>query len=184
MAEKSRIRVYDGFVKIEKVDVDGKHLLEVVVTTDSVAFLVHNVDTAEVLLVTQNRPAMIRPDNRDGTITEAAAGRFDKKIGIEGLILDELHQELGVVARVDQIRQLNDGEPLALSPGVLTERQYLAYVAVSDHQIDPTKRRYGDPAEGESIIRRFIPVQQLHSMSFADMKTFALVQWFLRTKMI
>lgn len=178
----SRTRVFDGFVKVDAVDTGGKFPFLVVNATDSVAFLVHNPDKAEVLLVTQDRVAMIREDNTSGTITEAAAGRFDMKIGVNGLILKELFEELGVTATEDQIEHLNNGTPVALSPGVLTERQYLACVTVREDQIDPIKRKYGNPDEGESIVRRFVPVSELATMVIYDMKLFALVQWFLRSK--
>ncbi len=179
MSQISRERVFDGFVKVDEVNTGGPHPFLVVVATDSVAFLVHNVDKDEVLLVTQQRPAMIRDDNPEGMITEAAAGRFDRDVGVDGLILSELLEELGVIATEDQIEHLNFHVPLALSPGVLTERQYLAYVAIRDDQIDPTKRQYGAKFESESITRTFIPVSRLEGMVFDDMKLFALVQWFL-----
>ena len=175
----SRTCVFDGFVKVDSVDVGGKFPWLVVNTTDSVAFLVHNLDKDEVLLVSQDRASMIRDDNPEGTILEVAAGRFDEKIGVKGLIRKELKQELGVEATNDQIELLNDGEPLALSPGVLTERQHLAYVRVRESQINPEKRHYGEPEEGELIVRRFVPLTVLARMTFQDMKTWALVQWFL-----
>jgi hypothetical protein len=63
----------------------------------------------------------------------------------------ELKEELGVTATEAEVRVLNDEIPLALSPGVLTERQYLAYVEVTSDLIDPTKRLYGERKEGETI---------------------------------
>lgn len=180
MSELSRERVFDGFLKVDRVDTGGKHPFEVVVTTDSVTFLVHNVDKDELMLVQQDRPAMIRDDNPNGTIIEAAAGRFDRNVGVVGLILAELQEELGVTADAIQVNLLNCGFPLALSPGVLTERQYLAIVSIREDQIDPQKRQYGAEGEGESITRTFIPVSELGEQIFEDLKLFALVQFFLR----
>src|ERR1017187_6301279 len=173
-----KTRVYDGFVKVDKVQT-AAGLREVVVATDSVAFLVYNKDTDELLFATQDRAPMMRPDNPHGTILEVGAGRFDTKIGVKGLVVKELKEELGVTATETEVQVLNDAIPLALSPGVLTERQYLAYVEVTSDRIDPAKRLYGQRKEGEAIARRFVPVRELSRIQIQDMKTWALIQWFL-----
>ena len=170
-------RVYDGFLKVDKVETtDGPR--EVVVATDSVAFLVYNKDRDELLFATQERAPMIRPDNPRGTILEVGAGRFDQKIGVRGLVVKELKEELGVTATEAEVQVLNDEIPLALSPGVLTERQYLAYVEVTSDRIDPAKRLYGEHKEGEAITRQFVPVRDTLRIPIHDMKTWALLQWF------
>ena len=173
-----KTRVYDGFVKVDKVTTSAG-IREVVFVTNSVAFLVYNKDKDELLFATQDRAAMIQDKNPQGTILEVGAGRFDKEIGIRGLIVKELQEELGVTATEAEVQVLNDGIPLALSPGVLTERQYLAYVEVTSDRIDSSKRLYGEPKEGEVIVRRFIPVTELARIAIHDMKTWALLQWFL-----
>ncbi len=170
-------RVYDGFVKVDKVQT-GAGPREVVLATDSVAFLVYNKDTDELLFASQDRVPMRRPDNPNGTILEVGAGRFDLKIGVRGLVVKELKEELGVKATEAEVQVLNDDIPLALSPGVLTERQYLAYVEVTTDRIDPAKRLYGERTEGEAIARRFIPVSELANLPVHDLKTWALIQWF------
>ena len=173
-----KTRVYDGFVKVDKVQT-AAGLREVVVATDSVAFLVYNRDTDELLFATQDRAPMMRPDNPQGAILEVGAGRFDTDIGVRGLVVKELKEELGVTATKPEVQVLNDEIPLALSPGVLTERQYLAYVEVTSDRIDPAKRLYGERKEGEAIARRFVPVRELSRIRIHDMKTWALLQWFL-----
>jgi 8-oxo-dGTP pyrophosphatase MutT (NUDIX family) len=172
-----KTRVYDGFVKVDKVETSAGPR-EVVVATDSVAFLVYNKDTNELLFATQDRAPMMRADNPQGTILEVGAGRFDLKIGVRGLVVKELKEELGVTAVEAEVQILNDEVPLALSPGVLTERQYLAYVEVTNDRIDPAKRLYGERKEGEEIALRFIPVGELPGIQIHDMKTWALLQWF------
>lgn len=177
-------RVYDGFVKVDKVTVSSvPHPLEVVRTSDSVAFLVFNIDTNEFLFAIQERAPMMCDSNPTGTILEVGAGRFDLKIGVRGLVVKELWEELGVTVAEDEVCLLNDGIPLAMSPGVLTEKQYLAFVAVRSERIDPTKQLYGNRGEGERVARRFIPVADITSgkVRIEDMKTWALVQWFLAT---
>jgi 8-oxo-dGTP pyrophosphatase MutT (NUDIX family) len=172
-----KTRVYDGFVKVDKVQTPvGPR--EVVVATNSVAFLVYNKDTDELLFATQDRAPMMCPDNPRGTLLEVGAGRFDSKIGVRGLVVKELKEELGVTATEAEVRVLNDEIPLALSPGVLTERQYLAYVEVTSNRIDPAKRLYGERKEGEAIARRFVPGRELSQIRIHDMKTWALLQWF------
>jgi 8-oxo-dGTP pyrophosphatase MutT (NUDIX family) len=172
-----KTRVYDGFVKVDKVDTPvGPR--EVVFATNSVAFLVYNKDRDELLFATQDRAPMMRPDNPRGTILEVGAGRFDTTIGVKGLVVKELKEELGVTATEAEVQVLNGEIPLALSPGVLTERQYLAYVEVTSDRIDPAKRLYGERKEGEAIARRFIPVREISQTPIYDMKTWVLLQWF------
>ena len=170
-------RVYDGFIKVDKVETSAG-LREVVVATDSVAFLVYNKDTNELLFASQDRAPMMRQDNPQGAILEVGAGRFDTKIGVRGLVVKELIEELGVTATETEVQVLNNEIPLALSPGVLTERQYLAYVEVTSDRIDPSKRLYGERKEGEAIVRRFLSLKELSQTQIHDMKTWALLQWF------
>ena len=173
-------RVYDGFVKVDKVET-SLGIREVVRVTDSVAMLVHNITRDELLLVEQVRVPMIGPENDDGSLLEVAAGRFDVDLPLKDLIRQELEEELGISDVGDNdIVILNHGKPLALSPGVLTERQYLAYVKVGTLQINPKKRRFG--TAGEDIERHFVKLRQLDPATafFGDMKTWALVTWFFR----
>ena len=106
-------RVYDGFVKVDKLET-AAGAREVVVATDSVAFLVYNKDTDEFLFATQDRAPMIRPDNPLGTILEVGAGRFDVQIGVRGLVVKELKEELGVTVAEADVQMLNDAIPLAV----------------------------------------------------------------------
>lgn len=192
--------VYKGFVQVEKLSagtLGAPFPLEVVRVSNSVSFLVYNKTTDELLFTIQDRAPMMSHDNRNGTILEVGAGRFDLKIGAKGLVVKELFEELGVTATEDEVLLLNNGVPVALSPGVLTEKQYLAFVEVTDDRIDKSKKLYGNRDEGEKISRRFIPVSHILANSdfvpeispaiarpvgelqIEDMKTWALVQWFL-----
>lgn len=174
--------VFNEFVQVERLTIEGLPFTpKVVRATNSVAFLVHNTDTDEFLFTIQDRAPMIDITTPSGELMEAAAGRFDVAKGVNGLILQELQQELGVTATEDQIVHINGGENLALSPGVLTEMQWLAYVPVTTAQIDPAKKLYGERSEGERIARRFVPASDLinGNLEIRDMKTFALVQWYV-----
>ncbi|WP_295446511.1 hypothetical protein [uncultured Thiodictyon sp.] len=157
---------------------------QVVRVSNSVAFLVYNSTKDELLFATQDRAPMMSHENPKGTMMEVGAGRFDRNIGVEGLVVKELKEELGVTVTVDEVQLLNNGVPVALSPGVLTEKQYLAFVEITDDRIDHRKQLYGLRAEGERIARRFIPVQDVfnNTIQIEDMKTWALVQWFMQRR--
>ena len=88
-----KTRVYDGFVKVDKVETSAGPR-EVVVATDSVAFLVCTKDRDEVLLATQDRAPMMWADNPQVTILEVGAGGFDSRISVRGLVVKELKEEL------------------------------------------------------------------------------------------
>ena len=108
--------VYDGFCKVEQNPVD-KHIR--VRTTDSVAVIVFNKLLGTVVFVKQCRWPMVREDNPEGEITEVVAGRFDYSVSVEDLVVNELKEEAGIEITPDQVKILNGGKPLALSPGIL-----------------------------------------------------------------
>jgi hypothetical protein len=166
--------LYRGFLSVYRA-INGHEIVKV---TDSVAFLVHVVDTSQIILVEQYRPAMECESNPTGKLLEVGAGRFDIKASVIELVRKEALEELGVDTFEKNIELINSGKSLALSPGVLTERQYLAYVRVPSAQVDPEQRTYGADHD-ESIQRVFININELPSRVWEDMKTFALIQWFL-----
>ena len=175
METKNPKRVHDGFVKVEK-HADG---IEVVRSSDSVVVLLHDVVNGVVLLVSQERRPMVSDRNPTGRITECVAGRFDKKLGIKALAIAEAKEEFGVDLHEGDIQILNGGEPLALSPGILTERSYLLYAEVRPEQIEDGEHVRG-VGKHEAITRVRVPVHSLEHMTFDSMSCFALVQWFLR----
>ena len=166
--------VYTGFCKVYK---DG--IFEVVEASDSVGFLIYIKDTDEVILVKQKRSAMKSEQNPEGYITEVPAGRFDRSLGIAELIALEASEEVGAKIDISNVQLLNDGKPLALSPGILTEQMYLGYVEIPSDILE--EDRIFGVDDGEEIQRIKVKVKDLGSMAFEDMKTFALIQWFLRT---
>ncbi len=167
--------VYRGFVTVTKI---GRK--EVVHATNSVAFLFADPIRKVVLLISQCREAMIRRANPEGTIVEVPAGRRDLTIGIKGLVAKEALEEVGKRVKASQVKLLNRGVPLALSPGVLTERMYLAYVETDLQScIKDNSKVYGLESHDERIRRLVVSFDELERMTFEDMKTFALVQWFL-----
>jgi hypothetical protein len=169
-----------GFLTIFRHRLTGH---EVIRTTDAIAVFIV-VEGRGALFVRQTRPAMISDENPEGMIEEVVAGRFDRTLTVRQLVVAEVQEEVGATVAENQVKILNDGEPLATSPGVLTERIYLAYVEVRADQIEQRERIFGKPEEGEKIFRSFIPIDRLDmldaTIGCGDMKTFALTQWFLR----
>ena len=94
----------------------------------------------------------------------------------------EVLEETGLKIKPRQIELLNDGCALALSPGILTERMHLGYAEIGADSIAQSGKIFGNAKEGERTTRCLVGVQELRSMIFLDMKTWALVQWFLREK--
>ena len=114
LEDKSENQIlYEGFVKVLK---DKKSGHEIVSVTDSVAFLVWDSSTDSVLLALQHRPPM------GCALMEVPAGRFDVDLSVEELVVKEAKEEIGVTITEDDVYLLNNGKPLAVAPGVLTER--------------------------------------------------------------
>lgn len=171
--------VYTGFVTVRK---NGRK--EVIHSTNAVAFLFADPVRKVVLLIEQSRDAMVRRGNPSGTIVEVPAGRRDLRIGIKGLVAKEAREEVGKRIKPQQVRLLNRGVPLASSPGVLTERVYLAYIETDLRScMKDSSKTYGLAAHGERIRRRVVTYDELGRLTFEDMKTFALVQWFLKEQL-
>jgi hypothetical protein len=172
--ESGMLLVYDGFVKLFKNLSNGHEFIK---ATNSVGVLVYIKETGQVVLVKQNRPAMEGITDERGTIFEIVAGRFDIKIGVKGLVVKELQEEIGANVLESQVEVLNSGEPVALSPGVLTERMYLTFVAISLDQIEQKDRLFGNPDEGEKIKRILMPSWDFIIMKHQDMKTMATAMY-------
>ena len=177
--------VYQGFVTVQKTS-DGH---EVVRTTNSVAVLVYVPETDQIVFILQKRPALCPPvpDGYDperiplGWILECPAGRLDKPgESVVQAIVRELWEEIGARVNPEQVTILNEDRPLAMSPGILNEKVYLAYVSISPEQLDKDKEIFG--VDGEHIQQVFLPTSILAQTTHDDLKTWALVQWFLRER--
>lgn len=166
--------LYRGFLRV----VRAENGFEIVEATDSVAILPYDEATNSIVLISEARPAMVSPDNPTGEILSIPAGRFDGNYGVRELMAKELQEEAGISVSESQIEVLNNGKPLALSPGICTEKTYLGFVSVARGQIERKERVFGNAHEGERITRRFVPVRGLPKMVFGNVTTFALVQWF------
>lgn len=174
--------IHDGFVGLKKVTRSDGQVREVATAPDSVGFLVYNKDRDELIFVSQCRePMLLRDDMGDGTINEAPAGHLEKNLGVKATVVKEACEELGLEITEEMVTVLNHGEPLALSPGVLTEVMYLCVVIIGNEHIREEKKLYGLAEEGEFISKLVMPRSGLIALIPRDMKTWALIQWFLRT---
>lgn len=172
-------RLFTGkFVLIDSViDTNRNRATEVVHTKTgrySVGFLIYDPESDSVILVEQQRTAMICDDNPTGFIIEAPAGRCDRPESVRATIAREAKEEVGAQIDQDQIEMLNNGIPVAMSPGVLDELMYLAYIELRPGQLSPD-RVFGVAEEGEFIVRKLIPAKFAQHITCVDMKTSRLL---------
>jgi nicotinate (nicotinamide) nucleotide adenylyltransferase len=175
--EVARNRVYSGFCQVEMVDA-GKGAREVVRTNDSVCILFYVRDRNKIMLVRQMREAAIRDDNPSGTLVELLAGRFDVNLGVKALAVKEAKEEAGASISEDDVMLLNNGCPMILSGGILTERSYLAYAVINSCQIEHEERIFGVQSENEAIQRVWLTPEEFREYICEDVRVFALREWF------
>ncbi|MBI2624435.1 hypothetical protein HYW67_02985 [Candidatus Parcubacteria bacterium] len=187
--------VYDGFVQVER-DERG---YETVRTRNkgSVAFLICVTPYAQVpypyrtrfdrydgnvILITQPRPPMVSPEHPDGAVIDVPGERLDKQnLTIRQHVVEGAREEVGVrIGDDDLVAILNDQRPLAASPGLLTERTYLAYAEVRPDAVAEGQEEFGLRQEGERIKRLVVPVREFCKMPCETMAAWGLQQWFLR----
>lgn len=102
-------------------DTNRKRAIEVVRTKTgrySVGFLIYDSVSDGVILVEQQRTAMISNNNPTGFIIEAPAGRCDRPESVKATIAREAEEEVGAKINENQIEMLNSGVPVAMSPGI------------------------------------------------------------------
>ena len=178
MKEKFTPLLTRGFVSVFEHTPTGYTIVR---ATDAIAILVE-VAGKGVLMVRQERPAMITEKNPQGMLTEVIAGRFDCNLSPKALAVKEIEEEAGISVSEDQIEILNGGKPLAVGPGLISDRIYLAYANIRPNQVSGTQTVFGKPEEQEQTLRVFFTIKQLETMRFEDLKTYALVQYFLKER--
>lgn len=159
------------------------HERKVLQCSDSACLLIYLKDQDKIVLVRQQREAMVRLGNPEGQITELVAGRFDRVESVPELMAREASEEAGTKIRPEDIELVNYGFPMALSSGILTELSWLGYVEISDDQIDPSSKLYGLHEEGEVITRISIPVADVPNYVCQGTRVFGMIQWFLRRRL-
>lgn len=137
----------------------------------------------KLYIIRQARPPIITEENPQGLIDEACAGRMDKAgEDLRALAAREIGEELGMRAREDQIELINAGIPLAASPGGSSEKIYLAYAEIEPSQIREGSE-WGLASEHESTRRIEVGFDEVRSYKSTDLKTFALIQWFVTSRL-
>ena len=147
----------------------------VVRTTDSCSGLLYDQTQRRVLLVRQSRAPMMRDDNPDGEIVELVAGRFDHAAGPKRLFIEEAKQEAGANLTESDVELLNGGRPMAPSPGVLTERCYLAFVEIREEHLDAGET-FGVAAENEVTTRHWVSVRDFLAGPHDDLRVYTLAR--------
>lgn len=165
-----------GFCRAYLVD-GGSGARTVVQVSDSVAVLFYCPDVGKVLLVRQRREAAMGPSNPGGEVAELCAGRFDVALGPRALVVKEAAEEVGATIAEDDVVLLNDGQPVLLSAGVLTERSYLAFVQIGRASFELAERQFGVD-DGEAISRVWMDLQEFRHLVCQDLRVFALREWF------
>jgi ADP-ribose pyrophosphatase len=171
MKVKGRKRVYDGFLKVDKLTIeleDGKEVTrEVVVRKDAVAALVYNTKDKQYILVKQFRPG---PET---TIVEIVAGTMD----VEGetpehCIEREIEEEIGY--KVDELEFITW---CYFSPGGLTEKIHIFYAEVSE------KISAGGGVDDENIETVLVSEEGLNEYLVHDSKTVIAIQWLSKRRL-
>ncbi len=182
MSPSQSEKVYKGYFTLEVVK-DGQHTREILRGPDSVSILLFDSARDEVMLVQQQRLAVVEKLS-PGILTEVVAGRLDKGQNDPCIVaVQEALEEAGVTLAAEQIILVTGDCPLALSPGVLDEVTYLAYAEIGEGD-RVAGNVFGNKAEGERTTLVRIPVSKLENYTSSDLKTFALIQWFLRKRML
>lgn len=167
----NRERVYDGFLKVDKLTIElenGKETTrEVVVRKNAVAALVFNTREKKYIFAKQFRPG---PEEE---IVEIVAGTMDVEgENPENCIIREVDEETGF--KVDKLEFITW---CYFSPGGLTEKVHIFYAEVSE------KISIGGGVGDEDIKLVLIPEYELEAYCFNDSKSIIAIQWLLNKKL-
>lgn len=145
-------QVYDGFCKIVRVPRNGgsSHMHDVVIASDSICLVIYCQDRDEFIFVKQRRPAMITVANPEGWSVEVVAGRHDIfGKNIYEIAVLEAWQEARIEILPKDI-SLFMAAPITVSPGLVSEKIWLANVVIHSDQIkEPDESMFGDQESGE-----------------------------------
>ena len=173
--------VYKGFFTIKKAKVRRDDLTGGKVTVeremlergDSVAMLVYEKDTKQLVLTHQFR----YPVKKDGGfLEEIAAGAIENGESAKACALRELKEELGYEVSEAQLEEIGK---VYSSPGTTSERITIYYVEVWSK--DNKYKGGGNKLEQEDIQIVRYPVREIKSIisSTKDSKSVIALQWFL-----
>lgn len=176
---KGRRVVYDGYYKIEVVTILGRKR-ETICKGNTVTILLYDRKNRKAALVRQPREAMITDENPGGLITEPVAGMMEPNVSVKALAVKEAWEEARVLITEDDVEVLNQGRPMATSPGTLTEFGYLCYAEFNPDLMEQGDRESSAEGEDERCRRVLLSEDELRSYVCEDMRAFALIQYLLR----
>jgi len=134
------------FVKPKRIIYEEKgaeKIWDVVDSHNSVAVIVHNLDTGKYIFVKQFRPAVWNSGGT-GYCLELCAGIVDKDKSLAEIAREEVFEELGYEVPLVDFQQM---ESIRTSVGILGSMQTLFHVNVQDGQ----KTSKGGGINGENI---------------------------------
>ncbi|MCH9807189.1 MAG: NUDIX hydrolase [Alphaproteobacteria bacterium] len=153
---------------------------------DSVAALIVNTDTDNVLLVRQFRPPIAEMEGSTEGLTETVAGMIRQNEEPLQTLQREVEEETGYVIPFDpKTSRLKDTEPICTyysSPGGSSERIYLYYIEVDGNT--PKNSGGGKREDGEDI--RLAPMHidkfraAISRCEFSDAKIIIAGQWLMK----
>lgn len=168
MNETNRVRVYDGFLKVDKVSYEGiNHPFDIVVKNNAIATLCITRE-GKFVLVSQFRP----PFNKH--ILEVVAGHIEDGNDIEETIHREVMEEIGYT--IDKIEHYGS---YGVSVGFTTEQVSLSISYLGDK----VSNGGGLAEESEEIEVLEYTFEELMQLEIVDIKTkMLLLEYRLKNK--
>jgi ADP-ribose pyrophosphatase len=166
MKIKNRTTVYDGFIKVDVLDMvndKGEEFKrEVMRRPDAVAAVVINTTKKTAVLVSQYRPGP------DFELLELVAGTIEDGMSPDATMIKEIYEETGY--RTDTINLINS---VYVSPGANTEMVHLYVCTVSEKMGEGG----GLDEEHEDINVVELPIHEFANSHFSDAKTMIGALW-------
>jgi UDP-sugar diphosphatase len=153
---------------------------EAVKSFDSVAVLLYNVDKNAFLLVKQFRPPVYLNDKSNLCTYELCAGIVDKDISLEMIVKEEIDEECGYDAPLENIKKITS---FYTNVGVSGAKQHLYYAQINDSM----KSHNGGGIHDEEIETVYLPIDEYKEFIYDESKAktpglmFSFM-WFMENK--
>ncbi|WP_345979588.1 NUDIX domain-containing protein [Sulfurimonas sp. HSL3-2] len=117
---------------------------EAVRSHDSVSILLYNIDLDSFVIVKQFRPPVLLNNETNGMMYELCAGIVDKKLSLQEIAKEEIHEECGYDVPLQMIEEITS---FYTSVGISGAKQTLYYAQIDESM----KVSEGGGLEEESI---------------------------------
>lgn len=156
---------------------EGERIWEIVQSHDTVHILVDNVETKEILVVSQVRiPVLNKDKSQNGVCLETCAGIVDKDLPVIEIAREEVEEELGYKVETNNISLIKEGKS-----GLGTTGNNCYYFKVDVTEKDKINDGGGLESEDIEVIR--IPYEEVEETSFnnthSDSTTMFLLTYWL-----